>query len=377
MEGLEVEGPVFVTQELVPEHARALLREELHHCDPKLPALLEQLGKHGASECWHKHGTFKQHLFGVWRILYLWKQSQAVCRCGLYHSAYSNSYVNLAIFKPDTGRETVRSAVGNEAEELIHFFCTIPRQELIFDHILPLHPDKPIPKEGVEVRHIRNKDEKIRVSPKLMKISLLLTIADFCDQWYGWQDLLFANEGGLTMSGDNPATLWPSTGKPGLWMSRLSQMAVLSRRIHEQEPDDEPLPPIFNNCSTVLEPDSEREARDLYWRVVMHKTEQEQHEEAAEDLRKAIALNPFVAEPRVLLAQIYNVSGRYEEAESQAQEALRLLFEWGTAWDKVPPWLSLLPAWFGWIAWARINVLKARRKEWPSTSFGIINLGLV
>jgi hypothetical protein len=36
------------------------------------------------------------------------------------------------------------------------------------------------------------------------------------DQWYGWQDLLFANEGGLmTMTGDNPATLWPSTGKPG------------------------------------------------------------------------------------------------------------------------------------------------------------------
>jgi hypothetical protein len=36
MEGRD-EGPVFVTQELVPEHARALLREELHHCDPKLP----------------------------------------------------------------------------------------------------------------------------------------------------------------------------------------------------------------------------------------------------------------------------------------------------------------------------------------------------
>jgi hypothetical protein len=33
--------------------------------------------------------------------------------------------------------------------------------------------------------------------------------------------------------------------------------------------------------------------------------------------------------------------------------------------------------WEGWIAWARINVLKARQKEWPSTSFGIINLGLV
>jgi hypothetical protein len=136
----------------------------------------------------------------VWRILYLWKQSQAVrhhlqpltgflysllllllstqvSRCGLYHSAYSNSYVNLAIFKPDTGRETVRAAVGHEAEELvrsrphfplatfashittcecmqIHFFCTIPRQELIFDHILPLHPDKPIPKVSSRAPHL-------------------------------------------------------------------------------------------------------------------------------------------------------------------------------------------------------------------------------
>jgi Flp pilus assembly protein TadD len=57
----------------------------------------------------------------------------------------------------------------------------------------------------------------------------------------------------------------------------------------------------------------------LYWGVIMHKTEKDRHEEAAEDLRKAIALNPFIAEPRILLAQIYNVSGRHDEAESQAQ----------------------------------------------------------
>lgn len=33
--------------------------------------------------------------------------------------------------------------------------------------------------------------------------------------------------------------------------------------------------------------------------------------------------------------------------QRRQQEALRLLFEWGTAWDKVPPWLDLLPARFG------------------------------
>lgn len=71
-----------------------------------------------------------------------------MCRCGLFHSAYSNSYVNLvinkfipllsslflsfsfsfliinalmhkAIFKPDTERNVVQECVGLEGEELV------------------------------------------------------------------------------------------------------------------------------------------------------------------------------------------------------------------------------------------------------------------
>ncbi len=56
-----------------------------------------------------------------------------VSRCGLYHSAYSNSYVNLAIFKPDTGRETVRLAVGHDAEELVR-----SRPHFPLGHLRPL-----------------------------------------------------------------------------------------------------------------------------------------------------------------------------------------------------------------------------------------------
>lgn len=70
-----------------------------------------------------QHGTFKQHLLGTWKILSMWHQPQALCRCGLFHSAYSNSYVNLAIFKEGVDRSLVQSDCGMEAEELIHKFC--------------------------------------------------------------------------------------------------------------------------------------------------------------------------------------------------------------------------------------------------------------
>ena len=53
-----------------------------------------------------------------------WGQDDTVCSCGLFHSAYSNSYVNVAIFKAEEdGRPRLRELVGQQAEELIHFFC--------------------------------------------------------------------------------------------------------------------------------------------------------------------------------------------------------------------------------------------------------------
>jgi hypothetical protein len=70
-----------------------------------------------------QHGTFKQHLLGVWKILTVWDQPQALARCGLFHSAYSNSYVNLAIFKAGVDRELVKEDCGAEAEDLIYKFC--------------------------------------------------------------------------------------------------------------------------------------------------------------------------------------------------------------------------------------------------------------
>lgn len=107
--------------------ARPFLRGELEAVHPKLPSLISVLRSVGAGECWHKHGSFLEHLVDMYKILKLWKAQESVCLCGLFHSAYSNSYVNLAIFDPSTGRDTVRAHVGDAAEKLIHLFCVVPR----------------------------------------------------------------------------------------------------------------------------------------------------------------------------------------------------------------------------------------------------------
>ena len=122
--------------------ARPFLRGEEAEVDPALPGLAAVLRAAGAGECWHKHGTFLAHLLDVHRILRLWGAPDAVARCGLYHSAYSNSYVNLAIFQPDTGRAHVAAVVGADAERLVHLFCVVPRQKLVHDDLLFHYSDQ-------------------------------------------------------------------------------------------------------------------------------------------------------------------------------------------------------------------------------------------
>lgn len=118
------------------DSTRPFLRDELESVDKNLPALISVLRFAGAGECSHKHGSFLQHLVDMYRILKIWKAPDSVCLCGLFHSAYSNAYVNLAIFDANTGRDVVRGHVGEAAERLIHLFCVVPRQTMIHDNLL-------------------------------------------------------------------------------------------------------------------------------------------------------------------------------------------------------------------------------------------------
>lgn len=405
--------------------ARLFLRSAHSTIDPALPDLLAVLQSVGAAECWHKHGTFFEHLLHVYKILKLWGVPDAVARCGLFHSSYSNSYVNLAIFKPNVDRQRVRELVGDVAEELIHMFCIVPRQELIFDLLLFNYTDEQLreglretdhlfdeqgnikfgcnsleevagsrtqilPKEGMIVKHIRT-GEELQVSRHLIAIFLTLTMADFIDQLFSWQDNLFANtDGKLEFKGNDWRALWPGDCKPGLWMSAVSRMGVLlniivreerleaatSSKSHQNggtslvEGIELVLPPVFNSCSIVLPPEHQIRARDMYTEALCLPMTGNSLELAEPLLLEACLANPWIAEPHLVLAQIYASTGRFEIAFKEADQGLQLLLEWGTNWDKKMTWE-------GWIAWARVLLQNAKEQQWPSHSWGMINLGLV
>lgn len=404
------------------ESARPFLRGQLENVDVKLPSLVAVLKSVGAGECWHKHGSFLDHLVDIYRILKLWGAPDAVCLCGLFHSAYSNSYVNLAIFDPSTGRDTVRGHVGEAAERLIHLFCIVPRQQLIHDDLLFRYSDESelvqhltdserslinarkgvlevgdedwrkklrsiLPADGIVLKHIKT-GEDVHLSRRVVATFLLMTIADFSDQLFSFQDVLFDNSDGmLKFSGNDWATaLWPGDGKPGLWMNSISRMGAIYTLIVREEQlysieqpqssnknRDEEIelvtPPILEYCTKVLSAKDQIEARDLYWEGVCNVSKRGL--DGCEDvLKRSLEKNPFVGEPHVVLAQIYLSQGRFEDAEKESEEGLKLLLQWGSPWDK-------RMSWEGWISWCRVLVMKAKEKSWPQTSFGILNLGLV
>jgi hypothetical protein len=61
-------------------------RGELESIDSNLPSLVSVLRSVGAVECWHKHGSFLDHLVDIYRILKIWKAPNSVCLCCLFHS---------------------------------------------------------------------------------------------------------------------------------------------------------------------------------------------------------------------------------------------------------------------------------------------------
>ncbi|VFQ67051.1 unnamed protein product [Cuscuta campestris] len=405
--------------------ASPFLRGELENVDKKLPSLVAVLRSVGAGECWHKHGSFLSHLVDVYRILKLWKAPDPVCLCGLFHSAYSNSYVNLAIFHPSTGRDTVRRHVGDEAERLIHLFCVVPRQPLIHEDLLFKYSDAEIadhlraseasarnakekgefdggeawrrklqsvlPADGIVAKHIKT-GENVAVSRRIVAIFLLMTMADFSDQLFGFQDVLFENlDGRLEFSGNDALSgLWPGDGKPGLWVNSVSRMGAIynlvvreeeiyieqrrreTGKLLEPERDEQielVIPPVFNFCTEILDAGDQILSRDLYWEAVCEGPKKG-FEWAENRLRKSIQKNPFVGEAHLVLAQICLSLGRFEEAAREAGKGLGLILEWASPWDK-------RMSWEGWVSWGRVLLMKAQERSWPTNAWGILNLGLV
>jgi hypothetical protein len=356
MQPLAKESPVVSD---LPPHVHRLVLHDHRALEPQLDEMLEVLGQQGAREIWHKHGTFYDHLLGVWRILAAWQQPADVCRLGLMHSVYSNSFVRMKVFDArHAGRDTVRQLIGEEAERLVHLFCTIRREEL-----LPFG-DLDVPADGIEVGTIVG-DDKIRLSRRDLGVFLIVTMADYSEQFFGWQDRLFGlpERDGTRRGG--PHALWPGENRPGLWMGLNALLGQRAARC-----DVTPLPPVFDGCTAEITRDAEGEARDLYWQVVADVAVQDDAALAQRTLEESARLNPFVAEPHVLLAQLHLNARRWDEALAEASRALELQVQWATPWDKRLGWEA-------WVAWTRVMLKAAREHDWPSDGMGIISLGEV
>ncbi|OAY81622.1 hypothetical protein ACMD2_21058, partial [Ananas comosus] len=179
--------------------------------------------------------------------LKLWGTPDPVARCGLFHSAYSNSYFNLAIFDPESAS---RACVAALAKRLVHLFCVVPCQPLIHDALIFRYFDYDLlnylARSPASLRAAREGAASDPSSPGAggsppcrrnhATTFLMMTMADFGDQLFDWQDKVFRNEDRrLEFAGNNPAALWPREGKPGLWMNSISRMAALYSLIAREE----------------------------------------------------------------------------------------------------------------------------------------------
>jgi Rps23 Pro-64 3,4-dihydroxylase Tpa1-like proline 4-hydroxylase len=118
----------------------------------------------------HGHGAYLQHCLEVYNILTDKHCSEDVRLAGLYHSVYGTEFFDAGV---NITRETVRSVIGEYAEELVHSFCTIENRDLTI--LNSGHPDLfDIALANLESQTINNTDPNLlsmldQYKKKLMK----------------------------------------------------------------------------------------------------------------------------------------------------------------------------------------------------------------
>ncbi len=273
---------------------------------PPPAAMVQFLDDRSADRVPHTIASFKEHLLGTYRILSAWNQPEEVCWAGLFHSVYSTDSFPHALLCP-TERPELRALIGRYAEELVFLFATIDKVDL---H-RKLRRLSHLPAAGIELANHKT-GERRRFDRGLIGQFLVILVADRADQ-----------------SCD-------SSLAPRVWLSTYSRLLRLARDAVD------PVPPVFRRCTAQVRLEDERRARALYLKGSAQLVSEPRL--AHECLSECHRLNPWVAEPLVLLAQLDLASGRHTEACREAEEALRLLREWATAWDKRRSWDEWLSA---------------------------------
>ena len=110
----------------MPEKIRSMIHEEWSDLDAEADKMLGFMKKARVfHEFAHGRSTFMEHLRGTWSILACWDQPEAVCRCGLLHSAYTRQgfYFRFFDILDDESRKLLMNVVGKDAESQIYKYC--------------------------------------------------------------------------------------------------------------------------------------------------------------------------------------------------------------------------------------------------------------
>jgi len=199
------------TPDILHPHARALLADHYAAIDADFPALLDVLFARSAGEDWHKAGTFKHHLIGVYRTLTLWSQPREVRMLGLFHSVYGNEYVGLNLFDRERERDALRALLGEEAENWVHTFCAMPRTKFV---------QALLAGQGADGDGLTLEDElgkRFTLTPREVAAFAIVSAADVGEQWHSWQDEIFASypyQQQRDLATNWAASLWPGPLKP-------------------------------------------------------------------------------------------------------------------------------------------------------------------
>ena len=346
------------------KRAIKLLEDEWLSEDPDLGSVVPLVLARGVGQDWHKAGTFRHHLIGVTRTLTLWQQPLHVRQLGLLHSVYGNAHVDLNKFDIKTERGRLQDAVGIEAERLIHLFCVMSRTEFLRELFSgKLNKDGSLP--------MTLNGQPFVLEPKDVAVFIVTTMADICEQWYSWQDDIYMGYPDYKAESAQvhwASALWPGPMRPTTY--RVGHMSRLANYLHHPGLKGIlPQPPVFNLGSQVLNSSDEAAAASLYWSVISQQHPMMSSASTQAVLEQTIKLNPWVAEPQLILAQLFLTNREFEQAELFAQSGVQLVSSWGNSWDK-------RIGWDAWMAWGRVLLESAQKRTWPEHLNKLNNVAL-
>jgi len=329
----------------MPPLIKALLHQDYNKFDPEAQEMLSKMKKNPAlMEFGHARDNFYNHLVGTFALLGAWGQPSVIQRCGLMHTAYSGDLFQFYAFKADCDqdRAKVRSVLGKEGEALTWLFGTINRAKLWgTGNIIDRSSDEVVVNTEKIITDHRLAGEGWEMSVKDTANILMVTLADYLDQMVdmnAWRD---------HHQCESADVLYPGDGKPAIAMYWLSTVAK------GIAPYLDVTPPIFDSCTKTITYRDEVAARDLYWKVVVHESTLDIQEQI-DLLQQAVELNPFVGEPRILLAQLYFRLGDFCRAAEEAQTALEKFYQLATAWDKRRSFEC-------WVGFSRVILMRSQR----------------